>query len=197
MVRKPTTCTVALVLFCSCVVAAQEAERAQQSQVATTQRLPFPKNFEAARYLGKWYEAARLPTPIQPEGTLATADYSKGEGDGEIVVKNTLYDDDGKQLSMVQGKGQLLPGDPPRMIVGFGPVRPQEPNYFVVHVDEDYQRAIVGKPDRKSLHILVRKVPVSRATLDGLIGIATKAGFETDKLVINHWKSPPATESDR
>jgi lipocalin/outer membrane protein assembly factor BamB len=181
--------------FSACVVVAQEAGPAQESQVDRTQRLPFPENFEPARYLGKWHEAARLPTPMQPDGTLATAEYSKGESEGEVVVQNTLYDSDGKQLSMVQGKGQLLPDDPPRMIVGFGPVRPQEPNYFVVYVDENYQHAIVGKPDRKSLHILVREVPVSQETLDGLIAIAAKAGFETDQLVINRWKPTGRTWS--
>ena len=64
-------------------------------------KLPYPKGFEPARYLGKWYEAARLPTPVQPAGTLATAEYSSGKNEGELLVKNTAYAVGGKRLATI------------------------------------------------------------------------------------------------
>ena len=119
----------------------EQAERA-------TRDLPYPQRFEPSRYLGKWYEVARLPTPVQPNDTLATAEYTLGQREREIMVKNTAYNADGKAIVSIEGKARLLADDPPRLIVGFGPVTPKRPNYYVMHVDDDYQHAVVGTPDR-------------------------------------------------
>ena len=81
-------------------------------------------------------------------------------------------------------------GEPPgRLLVAFGPNLPKEPNYHVLHVDEDYQFAVVGVPDRKSLWILARKVPVPEQKLKELRAIAAKAGFDTAKLEVGQWKA--------
>ena len=74
--------------------------------------LPSPAEFDPARYLGKWFEAARLPTPMQPDGSLATAEYSPGEEAGSITVKNTAYDANGAILGSIEGKAVLAEGEP-------------------------------------------------------------------------------------
>lgn len=94
----------------------------------------------------------------------------------------------GQAIMSIEGKAQLLPDDPPRLAVSFGPVAATEPNYFVIHVDENYQHAVVGTPDRKSLWILVRHVPVAEKTLETLTAIARQAGFDTEKLIVHRWK---------
>ena len=106
----------------------------------------FPKKFDSTRYLGKWYEVVRMPTPAQATGTLATAEYTAGEKDGEVIVKNSAYTADGKLIAAIEGKALLLPNDPPRLAVGFGPVVPKDPNYFVIHVDEDYNMPSSARP---------------------------------------------------
>jgi apolipoprotein D and lipocalin family protein len=184
MVRSVTAFLITLTTLCLPVVTAQEVSPAQ-ARDSELKSLPFPKGFEPARYLGKWHEAARLPTPMQPAGTMATAEYSRGKHEAEIIVKNTAFNAEGKQVATITGHAQLLPGDPPRLAVSFGPVAAKEPNYFVMHVDKNYQHAVVGTPDRKSLWILTRKVPVPKKTLDTLIAIAHKAGFDTQKLIIS------------
>jgi len=190
MVRSTIVSVVAVVLFCQGAVA-QEALSTQAGRDVGTKSLPFPKTFDPTRYLGKWYEAARLPTPVQPAGTLATAEYASGKNEGEIIVKNTAYTAEGKLISTIEGTAQLLPDDPPRMVVGFGPVVPKDPNYFVIHVDKNYQHAVVGTPDRKSLWFLARKVPVPGDTMDSLIAVAKQAGFDTQKLIVGKWKAAP------
>ena len=152
-----------------------------------TQALPFPENFDAAKYLGKWYEIARLPTPEQPANTMATAEYSAGEAEGEVVVKNTAYFADGKQIRAIAGKAQIQPGDPPRLKVSFGPVLPSEPNYFIMHVSNDYDLALVGNPSRKALWILSRQSTVPDDQIQQMIAIAKEAGFKTEDLVISDW----------
>lgn len=156
--------------------------------------LPSPEIFDPVRYLGKWYEVARLPAEFQPGNTLATAEYSAGE-DGGLIIKNSAYSSDGKLLSSIEGKAQLAPGDPSgRLRVSFGPALPAEPNYYVLHVDDKYRFAVVGTPNRKSLHILAREVPVPQERTDELIAIADGAGFDTSKLMVADWKPQTVME---
>ena len=128
------------------------AGAAETEQEPSNKNLPFPKDFEPARYLGKWHEVARFPTPVQPADSLATAEYALGDEPGLVLVTNTAYKADGTLLRRMQGKAQLQSGSPPgRLAVSFGPVLPSTPNYHVMYVDKDYQHAVVGNPDRKSL----------------------------------------------
>lgn len=186
MVRKVVFSIVAM-LACSPFVAAQDSK---PDRDAADKSLPFPEKFDPTRYLGKWYEVARMPTPAQPADTLATAEYSAGEKEGEVIVKNSAYTSQGKLIAAIEGKAQRLPNDPPRLAVSFGPIVPKEPNYFVIHVDQEYQHAVVGTPDRKSLWILARKVPVPAETKASLLTIAKQAGFDTQKLIFGIWKEP-------
>ena len=151
--------------------------------------LPSVVKFEPERYLGKWNEVARLPIAIQPSGTLATAEYSATKEEGKLLVKNTAYDAQGKALSSITGEARIAPGEPPgRLIVSFGPAKPVPPNYYVLHVDKEYQYAVVGVPDRKSLWLLAREVPIAKEKLDELKKIATNAGFDVAELIVAPWE---------
>ena len=87
MIRTTIVATVALALCCQHVVAQQSAPIGQEG--AAEKHLPFPRNFDATRYLGKWYEVARLPNPTQPADTLAAAECSAGKEKGKVIVKNS------------------------------------------------------------------------------------------------------------
>ncbi len=190
MIRTLIVAALVLVLYCQQTAAQQTPAKSQEG--AAEKQLPFPEDFDSNRYLGKWYEIARLPNPAQPAGTLATAEYSVGKEEGIVLVKNSAYTAEGKLIAAIDGKAQLFPNAPPRLAVSFGPVVPDKPNYYVIHVDEDYQHAIVGTPDRKSLWMLSRKVPITQETRDSLFAIAKEAGFETQKLFIAEWKAGPS-----
>ena len=158
-----------------------------QSLSAEEHELPSPAEFDAEKYLGKWFEVARLPTAMQPAGSLATAEYSAGE-EGAIVVRNTAYSAEGAKMAAIEGKALPVGGDSKgRLRVGFGPVVPDEPNYCVLKVDKKYQTAVVGSPDRKSLWVLARKVPVPEKRVKRLLKVAEKAGFDTSKAVVATW----------
>ncbi|MBM3848087.1 MAG: lipocalin family protein, partial [Verrucomicrobia bacterium] len=138
------------------------------------------------------HEVARLPTAFQPDGTLAVAEYTAGHEAGQLWVKNTMLDKTGKKIIDLDGKAKLADGNPPgRLLVSFGPVLPETPNYHVMHVDEDYQFAVVGVPDRNSCWILAREVPIAKDTLKTLQGIAKKAGFDVAKMEIAPWDKIP------
>ena len=178
--------------FHSLVAALTTSVMAQDTATAIWQELPFVQDFQPARYLGKWYEVARLPTPIQPADTLATAEYSAGDKPGQVIVKNSAFDKTGRKLSEIKGQAKLADGNPPgRLLVAFGPALPTRPNYHVLHVDKDYRFAVVGVPDRKSLWILAREVPISKETFHSLREIAQKSGFDVSKLIVAPWAKIP------
>ena len=160
--------------------------------IDSTTPLPYPKEFDPAKYLGKWFEVARLPSPSQPGKALATAEYTLGKNNDEIVVKNTAYDNDGKSVQTIVGKAKILSGAPPRFAVSFGPVLTEQANYYVLHVSKKYDVAVVGHPSRKSLWVLSRKPNLREKRLDRMIGIAKKAGFDTDRLIISDWEAVDA-----
>jgi apolipoprotein D and lipocalin family protein len=183
-----------VVLMFSTLLSGIAQKDAEPKQVANKE-LPFVAGFEPKQYLGKWYEVARLPVAIQPAETLATAEYSPSKEPGKVVVKNIAYDKEGKVVSTITGEARIVAGDPPgRLMVGFGPVKPDAPNYYVIHVDADYQHAIVGVPDRKSLWILARKVPVPQRSLDELRMLAKEAGFDTSRLILAPWEKLKAAK---
>lgn len=174
-----------------------ESVLSQDAAAVSKADLPFPKKFDATKYLGKWYEIARLPSPSQPGELLATAEYSVGKNAGDIIVKNTAYDAKGKEVQTVTGRAKLLSGDPPRMAVSFGPVTSKEANYYVMHVSKNYDVAVVGTPSRKSLWILARKPTLGKKRVARLVQMANKVGFATDKLIVSDWKSAGHTQKPK
>lgn len=150
--------------------------------------LPSPDTFEAAKYMGKWFEIARLPTPSQPEGSLAIAEYSAGDEAGTVKVKNSAHTADGELMGSIELNAQIVEGEEKgRFKVGFGAAAPEEPNYCVLFVHPKYRFSVVGTPDRKSLWILSRRVPIGKKRLEQLTSVAAEAGFDTSKLVVSKW----------
>ena len=66
--------------------------------------LPSPAEFDPAKYMGKWFEVARIPSPVQPKGSLATAEYTLDKEAGVVTVKNTAYDAEGNPMRAIEGK---------------------------------------------------------------------------------------------
>jgi apolipoprotein D and lipocalin family protein len=155
--------------------------------------LPAPSEFVPERYLGTWYEVARLPVFYQPDDTMAQATYGATPIPGRITVFNRSFDRDANPLKSISGYAELAPGDPPgRLTVRFPGVPSlvatfTGPNYYVIYVDREYRHAIVGIPSRKALWILSRQAPIPRTELDDLIGRAAAAGFDTERLIIAPW----------
>jgi apolipoprotein D and lipocalin family protein len=167
------------------------------SACQTHQPLPRPTQFDAKRYLGEWYEVARLPVFYQPDGTLAKATYGPGENAGQITVFNESFDLDGRPLKSIRGTATMEKDPPPgRFKVKFPGIPAlvaafSGPNYHVIQVDDDYRTAVVGVPSRKALWILSRDRHLTKAELEKRIAFAKSAGFETDKLLIARWPDAP------
>jgi apolipoprotein D and lipocalin family protein len=143
---------------------------------------------EVKRYLGRWYEIARLPMPFQKAGEAAMAEYGLNEN-GTLSVHNVAVRPDGSEHG-IRGYATVL--NPPqntklavRFNTWFGPFIPvpKEGNYWILYRDEEYRTAIVGTPDRKYLWILARSPKIPEAELSDLEAKAKKLGYDLSRLI--------------
>ena len=133
------------------------------------------------RYLGGWYEIASIPAWFQRGCTGTTAEYSLRD-DGKIRVVNTCFDgtlDGRKKVAEGRAKGVPDSNGSKLKVSFFGPFWG---DYWVLGLDEDYQWALVGSPDRDYLWILSRTPELPPDVYANTIGIATARGFDVTAL---------------
>jgi apolipoprotein D and lipocalin family protein len=139
-------------------------------------------NFDVNRYLGTWYEIARLDHSFERGLSQVTAEYNLGEG-GAIRVINRGYNQAGNKWKEARGKAYFV--ESPRTgrlkVSFFGPFYG---GYNIVELDhEHYSYALVCGPSRSYLWILSRTSQLNEATLQALVAKAKSLGFDTDSLI--------------
>lgn len=146
------------------------------------------RDFEASRYLGKWYEIARLDHSFERGLQGVTAEYSERE-DGGIDVVNSGYNVEEDKRESAEGKAYFIDDrDLGRLKVSF--FGPFYGAYNVIELDEDYQWAMVCGPDRDYLWILARSPNLDKAIVDRLIQKAADLGFASDELIMVRHETP-------
>lgn len=137
--------------------------------------------FDAQRYLGKWYEIARLDHRFERGKDHVTATYKK-RSDGGLVVINRGYDPVKKSWSESEGKAYFTGrSDVAALKVSF--FGPFYGGYNVIALDDDYQYALVSGPNRGYLWILSRQPQIPEQVKRDYVKLARELGFATDKLI--------------
>lgn len=139
-------------------------------------------HFQITRYLGKWYEIARLDHSFERGMTSVSAEYSL-RPDGGIRVVNRGYSQKEKKWKEIEGKGYFVD----RQDVGFLKVSffgPFYGSYVVFDLDrENYSYALVCGPDRSYLWILARSLNMDDQLKKRLVDKAAASGFDTTQLI--------------
>jgi apolipoprotein D and lipocalin family protein len=140
------------------------------------------ENFKLDRYLGTWYEIARLDHRFERGLSRITAEYSLRE-DGGVRVLNRGYSAKDQEWKEAEGKAWFVEGpDKGYLKVSF--FGPFYGSYVVFELDhEHYRYALVSGPDRSYLWILSRTPEMKPDVKDKLIAKATALGFDTGKLI--------------
>ena len=141
------------------------------------------ENFDLDRYLGQWYEVARLDHVFERGLTNVTATYSRRE-DGGVTVVNRGYNRDSDEWKEAGGKGVFVEDDTTGYlrVSFFGPFYG---SYVIYNLDQqNYQYAVIAGPDISYLWILSRTPQLDEVTLSSLIDQAVLLGYDTSKLVI-------------
>ena len=144
------------------------------------------ENFRLERYLGTWYEIARLDHSFERGLTHVTADYTLRD-DGGVRVINRGYSAAKDAWQEAEGKAYFVQAsDQGFLKVSFW--GPFYGSYIIFELDhEHYQYSLVCGPDRSYLWILARKPKIENQIRDMLMEKAAIRGFETAKLMfINH-----------
>ncbi|BBA36788.1 outer membrane lipoprotein blc [Methylocaldum marinum] len=140
------------------------------------------QGFEPARYLGAWYEIARLDHSFERGLTRVTATYSLRENGG-INVVNRGFDAQKQEWREATGKAYFVESpDIGRLKVSF--FGPFYGGYNIIELDkENYAYALVSGPTRSYLWILARDKTLDSSVLHQLVTKAEALGFATDHLI--------------
>jgi apolipoprotein D and lipocalin family protein len=135
------------------------------------------------RYVGRWYEIAKIPNRFQKKCVRGTtAEYALRE-DGRIDVFNSCVKKDGNQD---EAKGVAKIEDTAtnaKLKVSFVSLigwRPFWGDYWVIGLDDDYQWAVIGTPDRKYGWVLARAPSLDDDTMNEVFAIIEKNGYRQD-----------------
>jgi len=140
------------------------------------------QGFDLNRYLGKWYEVARLENKFEDGLEFITAEYALRE-DGGISVTNRGYSEKKQKWKTVKGKAYFVDED----TTGFLKVTffwPIYGAYVVFELDhDDYQYAFVAGPNESYLWLLSRTPNPKTELVDLFISRSQELGFDTEKLI--------------
>jgi apolipoprotein D and lipocalin family protein len=140
------------------------------------------QNFDVKRYLGTWYEIARLDHSFERGLNNISATYTLRD-DGGIDVLNRGFDNKKNKWKEAKGKAHFI-GEKTVASLKVSFFGPFYGGYNVIALDKDhYSYAMVCGPDRSYLWILSREKALDKEILDKLIERARRLGFDTDKLI--------------
>ena len=166
--------TVFLMFFCALTLAACSTAPPAGINPVTS--------FDLNRYLGQWYEIARLDHSFERGMSDVGAIYQL-QDDGSVKVINRGYDTQRQAWKEAIGRA-LLVGDSNTASLKVSFFGPFYGGYHVIALDQqNYRWSLVAGPDRDYLWILSRDKTLPAEVREQLVSQAKALGFATDKLV--------------
>jgi|TARA_R110000782_G_scaffold5347_18_gene18448 apolipoprotein D and lipocalin family protein len=143
--------------------------------------------FELNKYLGKWYEVARLDHSFEEGLSQVTAEYSLRDDGGVLVVNRGFFAED-NIWKEAEGKAYFVNADTEAYlkVSFFGPFYG---SYVVFELDhDDYQYAFISGPNHKYLWLLSRTPTVKPELIEKFKRMSADRGFDTTKLIFPEQK---------
>jgi apolipoprotein D and lipocalin family protein len=142
-------------------------------------------SFNQQKYLGTWYEIARLDYSYEKDLDNVSANYSMVGCSNKIIVDNKGYDVKEKKWKESVGTAKSA-GNPSvgKLKVSF--FRPFYSEYTVVAIDKDYIYALVAGKNNNYLWFLARSKTMPEDVKQEYIAKAKSLGYNTDNLIWVH-----------
>lgn len=146
-------------------------------------------DFELDRYLGKWYEIARLDHRFERGMSHVTAEYSMRD-DGKVRVLNRGFKTNKGKWDDAEGKARFAGAtDLGHLEVSFFWIFYGD--YIIFELDPEYRYAWISGPNTNYLWFLSRTPTVSDALKKQFVERAGALGFDTSELIFVEQNSPP------
>lgn len=141
------------------------------------------QNFELDRYLGKWYEIARLDHSFERGLSQVSAEYILKD-DGGVKVINRGFSVEKNEWSEAEGKAYFVDkSDEGYLKVSF--FGPFYGSYVVFELEKaGYDYAFVSGPDTDYLWLLSRTPQVEQSIIDKFMLMAKQRGFDTEQVIL-------------
>ena len=157
-----------------------------QHQACAQKFIPV-SNFSLERYLGTWYEIARMPVGFEKGLSRVTATYSLKKESTVLVINRGVK----KNGKVAEAKGKAKFGGASDLgylrVSFFGPFYS---DYVIVDLDPEYRYALVAGSSEKYLWILSRKPTLDKSITEQLLGRAAQLGYDTKKLIWTEQDAP-------
>lgn len=153
---------------------------------AETGPLNTVKQVELERYMGRWYEIAKIPNRFQRKCDRDTTATYTLRPDGNVTVVNRCLREDGREIV---ARGLAKVEDPATgaklkvSFVSFLGIRLFWGKYWVIGLDPDYQWALVGEPGRKYGWILARGTGLNGEQWESVRRILRQRGYDPARFV--------------
>ncbi|MES9993801.1 MAG: lipocalin family protein [Candidatus Thiodiazotropha sp.] len=153
--------------------------------------------FEIERYLGTWYEIARLDHRFERGLERVTADYAL-RSDGGIDVINRGFSSRDQAWKEAQGKAYFVDNQTQGhlKVSFFGPFYS---SYVVFELDKsDYQYAFISGYNRDYLWLLAREPNIDDAIVERFLKRSNALGFNTGEIIfVPHDPITKSQQSDQ
>ena len=142
---------------------------------------------DVPRYMGTWYEIAKLPNWFQRKCASSTRAQYSLQADGRVQVANSCRLASGEFDDALGVARQVGAANSPKLKVRFAPawlslIPAVWGDYWVVELDDNYQWAAVSEPGRQYLWILSRNPRMEPAVYADVLARLTRKGLDLQKL---------------
>jgi apolipoprotein D and lipocalin family protein len=139
------------------------------------------KPFDKEKYLGKWYEIARMDFRFERNLSEVTANYSLKDN-GMIKVDNRGFNYLTKEWKEAIGKAKFAgnPDEAKLKVSFFGPFYA---GYNVIALDDQYKYALIAGQNLKYLWLLSRETSMPESTKQSYLDIARSLGYDVSALI--------------
>jgi apolipoprotein D and lipocalin family protein len=143
------------------------------------------------KYVGLWYEIAKIPNSFQDHCAYGTTAEYKLDKDGSIQVINKCYDEN-SEPDIADGVANVVDKSTNAKLevsfVSFFGIRPFWGDYWIIGLDENYQWAVVGTPGRKYGWVLSRTPSLSDETMQKIFSILREQNYNPDSFEMSEQK---------
>lgn len=141
------------------------------------------------RFMGPWYVIASIPIDIPLLPMLSEKGAHNGVETYRLAPDGTIQTTYTFRRGNFDGPERVFT---PRARIANPPVNSEwkmkfswylpEADYLILHVDPEYQRTVIGVPDRKYVWIMSRTSTIPDSEYDALISELRASGYDTTQI---------------